>query len=69
MFFVKHMSDEATVRCWMVLSLKCNRRSASSASQAPPNNSMELTGRMRRGPCSSSCKGHDAFVLQLMHGR
>ena len=35
----------------------------------PPNNNMELTGRMRHVPCKRKSKGHAAFVLQLMYGR
>lgn len=35
----------------------------------PPNNSMELTGRMRHVPCKRKSEGHAAFALQLMHGR
>jgi hypothetical protein len=29
---------------------------------APPNNSMELTGRMRHVPCKRKSKGHAAFA-------
>ena len=45
------------------------RRAALSASQAPPNNSMEPIGQMRHVPCKKKSKGHAAFALQLMHGR
>ncbi len=36
---------------------------------APPNNSMELTGRNRHVPCKEKSKGHADFALQLMQGR